>query len=183
MRSSGTLPGADEAAQLQRAAEARRLVDEAFSVVPAVLPSPAPELGHALSKILRIDGVLPDGALAEAAGSLSSAMRLISRLRHANPKVVLAGLAVGLAAGPVGGALAAGTAGLVAGASLMSVLGTLGAVALGRVLSTRLFGVDSFDPAVLAITLVGLGAAALVASWLPARRASRVDPMIALREE
>ncbi|HET7607997.1 MAG TPA: FtsX-like permease family protein, partial [Gammaproteobacteria bacterium] len=63
------------------------------------------------------------------------------------------------------------------------VLGTLGAVALGRVLSTRLFGVDSFDPTVLAITLVGLGAAAFVASWLPARRASRVDPMTALREE
>jgi len=63
------------------------------------------------------------------------------------------------------------------------VLGTLGAVALGRVLSAQLFGVDAFDPAVLAITLLGLGAAAFVASWLPARRASRVDPMSALREE
>ena len=63
------------------------------------------------------------------------------------------------------------------------VLGTVGAIALGRVLSAQLFGVDSFDPAVLGITLLGLGAAAFVASWLPARRASRVDPMSALREE
>jgi putative ABC transport system permease protein len=60
-------------------------------------------------------------------------------------------------------------------------VGVVGALALGRVLSTRLFGVDSFDPAVFAITLLGLGAAAFVASWLPARRAARVDPNVALR--
>ena len=53
------------------------------------------------------------------------------------------------------------------------VLGALGAVALGRVLSARLFGVDSFDPAVLAITLLGLGAAAFCRE-LPPQRAARL---------
>ena len=47
------------------------------------------------------------------------------------------------------------------------------------------FGIVGFFGAgsVLALTVVGLGGAAIVASWLPARRASRIDPMRALREE
>jgi ABC-type antimicrobial peptide transport system permease subunit len=62
-------------------------------------------------------------------------------------------------------------------------LGVVGALALGRVLSSQLERVGSFDATVLALTVVGLGGAALVASWLPARRASRFDPMNALRSE
>ena len=63
------------------------------------------------------------------------------------------------------------------------VIGVIGALALGRVLSSELERVGSFDTTVFALTLVGLGGAALVASWLPARRASRVEPMDALRSE
>jgi ABC-type antimicrobial peptide transport system permease subunit len=62
-------------------------------------------------------------------------------------------------------------------------IGVLGAIALGRVLASQLAEVSALDPAVLAIAVVGLGAAALLASWLPARRASGVDPMVALRNE
>ncbi len=62
-------------------------------------------------------------------------------------------------------------------------LGMLGAVGLSQVLRTMLFGVGRNDP----ITLVGvalvLGGVALLASWLPARRAAAVDPMVALRAE
>ncbi|RPI64003.1 MAG: ABC transporter permease, partial [Lysobacterales bacterium] len=57
------------------------------------------------------------------------------------------------------------------------VIGVAGALVLGRVLSSQLFGVGAFDPIVLAITVLGLGGAGLVASWLPARRAARVDPL------
>jgi putative ABC transport system permease protein len=57
------------------------------------------------------------------------------------------------------------------------------AVALSRVLRGMLYGVSAFDPlSYIALTIV-LGGVALFASWLPARRASRVDPAVALRAE
>jgi ABC-type lipoprotein release transport system permease subunit len=51
------------------------------------------------------------------------------------------------------------------------------------VLSQFLYGVSGSDPAVFAVVSAGLFAVALVAAWLPARRASRVDPAVALRYE
>jgi predicted permease len=62
-------------------------------------------------------------------------------------------------------------------------VGVAGALALGRVLSSQLDRVGSFDATVLVLTVVALGGAALVASWLPARRAARVDPLTALRAD
>jgi putative ABC transport system permease protein len=50
-------------------------------------------------------------------------------------------------------------------------------------MSTLLFGVSALDPATYAAVAAGLGATALVASYLPARRASRLDPALALRWE
>jgi len=63
------------------------------------------------------------------------------------------------------------------------VLGVVGAVAGARLLSALLFGVRPNDPATFGAVAFGLGAVALLASWLPARRAMRVDPIVALREE
>jgi putative ABC transport system permease protein len=63
------------------------------------------------------------------------------------------------------------------------VAGVAGALALGRVLASQLPNVSALDPAVLAIAVLGLAGAALVACWLPARRAARIDPMRALHEE
>ena len=51
-----------------------------------------------------------------------------------------------------------------------------------RIISTLLFGVGASDPVVLAAVVISLGAVALLASALPAWRASRVDPVIALRD-
>jgi putative ABC transport system permease protein len=62
-------------------------------------------------------------------------------------------------------------------------IGLLGALAVSRVLSTLLYGVSPSDPATLASVALTLGGVALLASWLPARRAARVDPMVVLREE
>lgn len=63
------------------------------------------------------------------------------------------------------------------------VAGIGAAVVLGRYMASQIHEVSPLDPLVFGIVIVGLGAAALLASWLPARRAGRIDPMTALREE
>jgi predicted permease len=62
-------------------------------------------------------------------------------------------------------------------------LGLLGAFALTRLMASLLFGVDPVDVPTFAVVSVGLVAVALAASWLPASRATRVDPAVALRKE
>jgi ABC-type antimicrobial peptide transport system permease subunit len=86
------------------------------------------------------------------------------------------------------GADAAGVARQLAthGVRLVLVGGAIGAVAAllaARFLSTLLFGVGTFDPLAVTGALLVLGVAAWLAAYLPARRASRVDPLAALRTE
>jgi putative ABC transport system permease protein len=54
---------------------------------------------------------------------------------------------------------------------------------LTRLMTSLLFGVTAFDATTYVVVSVLLIATALLAGYLPARRASRVDPMTALREE
>jgi len=64
-----------------------------------------------------------------------------------------------------------------------AALGIAGALASTRVLRSLLFDLTPSDPPTYVAIVVILGACALAASWLPARRASRVDPMTALRSD
>jgi putative ABC transport system permease protein len=62
-----------------------------------------------------------------------------------------------------------------------SIIGLAAAFAMGSVMSSLLFGITGSDPLTLVGTTLLLGGTALFASWLPARRASRMDPCRALR--
>jgi len=67
--------------------------------------------------------------------------------------------------------------------SLGIAAGVVGALALTRLMSSMLFGVGARDPLTLAVTVLVLAVVALAACFIPARRAGRVDPMVALRCE
>ena len=62
-------------------------------------------------------------------------------------------------------------------------LGLAGAFVLSRYMTSLLFGVTPTDPLVYGVVAVGLIVVALLASYLPARRAAKIDPLVALREE
>jgi putative ABC transport system permease protein len=63
------------------------------------------------------------------------------------------------------------------------VCGTIAALLLSRTMTRMLFSVTPTDPTTFTIVAMGLLAVALFASYLPARRATRVDPIVALRTE
>ena len=62
-------------------------------------------------------------------------------------------------------------------------LGLAGSLALTRLLSTLLFGISPRDPATLTAVAAILAGVALLACYIPARRAASIDPTIALRYE
>ncbi len=86
------------------------------------------------------------------------------------------------------GAQPASVLGLVLGHALVLVgaglvLGLLAALAAAGVMRALVVGIDPRDPLTFGVTAAVVGAVALFATWFPARRATRIDPLIALRTE
>jgi ABC-type antimicrobial peptide transport system permease subunit len=116
-------------------------------------------------------------ALLVAAAGLYSVMSYMVNQRAQEMGIRMA---LGARPGDVVGAvvrqgLALACAGLLAGIAL--------ALAAARVVSSQLVELSPGDPATFAGALLFLGAVALLASYVPARRASRVDPMLTLRSQ
>ena len=87
-------------------------------------------------------------------------------------------MAMGAEAGDVSGMVVRQGAKVV----LVGVIaGLLGAFLLTRLMSALLYGVEALDVVTFAVVTIGLALVALVASYLPARRAASVDPVTALR--
>ena len=63
------------------------------------------------------------------------------------------------------------------------VAGLAGAFALNRLIASLLFGVQPTDPATMAAVIATITLVAAVACWIPAWRASRVDPNVVLRDD
>jgi ABC-type antimicrobial peptide transport system permease subunit len=63
------------------------------------------------------------------------------------------------------------------------VIGVAGAAIATRLVASMVYGVTALDPATFAIAVLVLISVALTATWLPAPRATRMDPLIALRSQ
>ena len=70
--------------------------------------------------------------------------------------------------------------GLTAAGAIAGIVASLG---LTQFVKSQLFGIQPTDPATMALALVVMMGVAAVAAYLPARRAARVDPIVALRQQ
>jgi putative ABC transport system permease protein len=89
-------------------------------------------------------------------------------------------VALGAGRGDISRAVLRGSLGVV---TIGVAIGVAGAVGAGRFLASLLFGVPPYDGVILAIAAIALFSTGVLANWLPARRASRVDPMVSLRTD
>jgi hypothetical protein len=165
-------------------AAGERLEEAVRGLLPGGSPPAITPLAEVLQVVLlpqrvaaAVAGALGLLALLLAAVGLHALMALLVRRRRRE-------LAVRLALGAMPSGLFREVARRGLGLSLIGLTaGLFLGGAAGGTLRGFLVGVGPADPGALVVPLLAVGTAALLAVWLPARRASRIDPMAALREE
>jgi predicted permease len=170
--------------QSDAAAVAKQLRAAVFAMDPtlalydvAMLDERLAQQDQASRSLAAITGAYAVLALFLAAFGLFAV--LAQMVRRRTPEIGIR-MAMGAAPGDVLGMI------LREGMSLSAlgvVVGFIGAIALTRAMTSLLFGVSSTDPGVFLTICVLLLAVAAAACWIPALRATRVDPVIALRDE
>ena len=114
--------------------------------------------------------------------NLGSDLRFAARqLRRTPGFSVTALLTIAIGIGACTAALVFGAGARIVGVGL--VLGLAGSVAFARLLQALLFNTRPTDPFTLGAAAALLALVAFLACWIPARRATKVDPMVALRSE
>jgi predicted permease len=170
--------GADPARMLQTLITAGREVDPDLQVVQSMTMA-----AHlAMSRLPSQLGAFMLSAFAVLAMALA-AIGVYGMVRYSvatRTREVGIRMALGANAGDVAQLLATHSVRLVI---IGGAIGVVGALLAARFLATLLFGVGSFEPVALIGAPLVLGIAAWLAAYLPARRASRVDPLAALRAE
>jgi putative ABC transport system permease protein len=162
----------------------QRIADAVRAVDPAVLVTRMRTLESAFGESVARErlNALVSGAFA-LSGLLLAALGLYGllaflvteRTKEIGIRIALGASLRGLTRSVIGGGIR-----LVA---LGAVIGVGGALLLSRLVGPLLFGVTPYDPATYATVLALLGTVAVWASYLPARRAARVEPLVALRQE
>jgi putative ABC transport system permease protein len=173
---------------VRASADAASLRESVRSAVRAV--DPDQPIANATSMEQHLAGVLISerfgallmGTLA-GVGLLVAALGLYGVMSYGvSQRTSEIGLRVALGASPravlglvLGNGLALVAAGLLGGLAAAAIL--------ARLLANMLFGVSANDPGTFTLVALVLTASALAACWLPARRAARLDPLVALRRE
>jgi ABC-type antimicrobial peptide transport system permease subunit len=127
--------------------------------------------------VFTVFGVLASCALALACVGVYG---VASQAARARDREVAVRVALGATRSAIIGRFVQRGAVWIAGGVVVGVVGALGA---GRLLESLLWGVEPTDPTTLLSVAFILGGSGLLASYLPARRASRIDPAEVLREE
>ena len=172
-----------------------RLAGDAETVIPAIRREVAAMDANLPIEGMRMleDQIKENIILDRLIGTLASAFALLATLLAAVGLYGVLTYAIAQRTREIGIRMALGAGGVkvtkmvmrqVAGMTVVgAILGIGAAIFLGGLAESLLFGMDGTDPLVIVVTVVVMSGVSGIAGYLPARRASKVDPMVALRYE
>ncbi len=172
-----------------------RLAGDAQTVIPAIRREVAAMDANLPIEGMRMleDQIKENITIDRLIGTLASAFAMLATLLAAVGLYGVLTYAIAQRTREIGIRMALGAGGQkvtrmvmrqVAGMTVVgAILGVGAAIFLGGLAESLLFGMDDTDPLVIGLTVVVMSAVSGVAGYLPARRASKVDPMVALRYE